>query len=55
MHLLILLVGIAIFCWAPLWLQVLLTIINTLVPDPIPVLDELLMWFWVLGRIFRRS
>lgn len=53
MHFLILIAGAALFCFAPLWLQAIIAVIDTLIPDPIPWLDEILMWAVVVGRVLK--
>lgn len=55
MPLLIVLVLAVLFCFAPLWLQLLLAVINLVVPDPLPWLDELIMWATVIGRFLKRE
>ncbi len=54
MHFLILIIGAVIFCVAPVWLQVVISLINSVLPDPIPWVDELLMWAVVVGRLMKR-
>lgn len=40
-----------IYTALPFWLQVILTFINTGMPDPIPVLDEVLMYGSIIKKI----
>lgn len=47
----VVIIGAVLYCLAPVWLQFLISLINTLMPDPIPFVDEVLMWGFWLGRI----
>lgn len=40
-----------IYIALPFWLQVILTAVNTGVPDPIPVLDEVLMYGSIIKKM----
>lgn len=42
---------ISIYCVSPLPLQFIMLIINTLVPDPIPILDELIMYIGFINKL----
>ena len=42
-----------LYCVAPAWLQFIISLINTLMPDPIPFVDEVLMWGVWFARIAR--
>jgi len=35
----------------PFWLQIIFTLINTVVADPIPVLDEIIMYGTLIKRV----
>lgn len=45
------LIMISIYCVSPLPLQFIMLIINTLVPDPIPILDELIMYIGFINKL----
>lgn len=50
----VVIIGAVLYCLAPVWLQFLISIINTVVPDPVPGIDEVMMWAVVVGRLIKR-
>lgn len=49
----VVIIGAVLYCLAPVWLQFLISLINTMMPDPIPFVDEVLMWGVWFARIAR--
>lgn len=43
-------VGVLFYCILPLWFQIPLMLLNTLIPDPIPFLDEVIMYGSVVKK-----
>lgn len=58
MHLVLMLIvvaiGLYIFFKLPLWLQVILLGLNTVIPDPIPFVDEILMAAGVIKNLLAK-
>ena len=50
-HLLLLVAGIVVFFFLPAWLQVVLTLINVVIPDPLPFLDEIPLGVMTISKI----
>lgn len=44
MMVIIYILGVLVYCVLPYWLQLPLLLINTFVPDPIPYIDEIIMY-----------
>lgn len=46
-----LVVGVAIYFALPFWLQLIISIANFFIPDPIPIIDEVLMIVGMLKKL----
>lgn len=44
-------IGILLFMACPFLLQLIITIINSVTPDPIPILDEVIMGAGMLSKL----
>lgn len=51
MVILYLVVGVAIYFALPFWLQLIISITNFFIPDPIPIIDEILMIVGMLKKL----
>ena len=51
MFLIVYILGIIIYCILPLGLQIPLLLLNTVIPDSIPCLDEIIMYSSTLKKI----
>lgn len=44
-------IGVAIYFALPFWLQLIISITNFFIPDPIPIIDEILMIVGMLKKL----
>lgn len=42
---------ICIYLVCPFWVKPILLLINTIIPDPIPFVDEVIMWGGLLSKL----
>lgn len=42
---------ICIYLVCPFWLKPILLILNTIIPDPIPFVDEVIMWGGLISKL----
>lgn len=50
----IILVIILVYMFLPCPIQLIFSIINFFIPDPIPYLDEIIMWGGLLSKIIKK-
>lgn len=46
-------IGIGIYCVLPLPIQIPLLLLNTMLPDPIPYIDEIIMYGSTVKKLVR--
>ena len=55
MTVIIYIIGVGIYCCLPLPIQIPLLLLNTMLPDPIPYLDEIIMYASTFKKLARLS
>lgn len=50
-YILIILIGVPLYFGLPFIVQLILTIINSAYPDPIPIIDEIVMYAGLLSKM----
>lgn len=53
MTIILYIIGVGIYCCLPLPLQIPILLLNTMLPDPIPYLDEIIMYASTLKKLAR--